>query len=81
MVYVEGLDTPVSPGSTVGGAMLINSIKAEVARLLTAAGKPPKVLSGAAVVGAQKAVELFESAYDEHAHRLAKLYANVGTNL
>lgn len=81
MVYVEGLDTPVSPGSTVGGAMLINSIKAEVARLLTAAGKPPKVLSGATVVGAQKAVELFESAYDEHAHRLAKLYAGAGTNL
>lgn len=78
MVYVEGLSTPVSPGSTVGGAMIINSIKAEVARLLTAAGQPPKVLSGAAVVGDQKAVELFESAYDEHAHRLAKLYENVG---
>ena len=78
MVYVEGLDTPVAPGSTVGGAMIINSIKAEVARLLTAAGQPPKVLSGAAVVGEQKAVELFESAYDEHARRLAKLYENAG---
>jgi uncharacterized phosphosugar-binding protein len=78
MVYVEGLNTPVSPGSTVGGAMIINSVKAEVARLLTAAGQPPRVLSGAAVVGEQKAVELFESAYDEHAHRLAKLYQNVG---
>lgn len=78
MIYVEGLATPVSPGSTVGGAVIINSIKAEVARLLTAAGKPPKVLSGAAVVGAERAVELFESAYDEHAHRLARLYENVG---
>jgi uncharacterized phosphosugar-binding protein len=77
MVYVEGLDTPVSPGSTVGGAMIINCIKAETARLLTAAGQPPKVLSGAAVVGEKKAVELFESAYDEHAHRLARLYENV----
>ena len=78
MVYVAGLDTPVSPGSTVGGAMIVNSIKAETARLLTAAGQPPKVLSGAAVVGEKKAVELFESAYDEHAHRLAKLFAKVG---
>lgn len=78
MVYVDGLDTPVSPGSTVGGAMIINSIKAEVAGMLTAAGKPPKVLSAAAVVGDKRAVELFESAYDEHAHRLAKLYENVG---
>ena len=77
MVYVDGLDTPVSPGSTVGGAMIINCIKAETARLLTAGGQPPKVLSGAAVVGEKRAVELFESAYDEHAHRLARLYENV----
>jgi uncharacterized phosphosugar-binding protein len=78
MVYVDGLDTPVAPGSTIGGALLINCIKAEVARLLTAAGQPPKVLSAANVVGAERAVELFESAYDEHAHRLARLYQNVG---
>ncbi len=78
MVYVPGLDTPVAPGSTVGGAMLVNCIKAELAALLTAAGQPPTVLSGAVVVGEERAVSLFESAYDEHAHRLAKLYANVG---
>jgi hypothetical protein len=35
-------------------------------------------LSGAAVVGAQRAVELFEAAYDEHARRLAKLYQSLG---
>ncbi len=78
MVRVPGLDTPVAPGSTVGGCLLVNSIKAEVAARLTAAGQPPKVLSAAAVVGAERAVQLFESAYDEHAHRLAELYANVG---
>jgi uncharacterized phosphosugar-binding protein len=78
MVVIENLDTPVAPGSTVGGAMLINCLKAETARLLTEGGHPPKVLSAAVVVGAEKAVELFESAYDEHAHRLAKLYEKVG---
>jgi len=78
MVYVPGLDTPVAPGSTVGGTLLINCIKAELAGLLTEAGQPPKVLSSAVVVGAERAVTLFESAYDEHAHRLAKLYENVG---
>lgn len=78
MVRVPGLDTPVAPGSTVGGCLLVNAIKAEVAARLTAAGQPPKVLSGAAVVGAERATALFEAAYDEHAHRLAKLYANVG---
>jgi uncharacterized phosphosugar-binding protein len=78
MVKVPGLDTPVSPGSTVGGCMLVNCIKAEVAARLTAADQPPKVLSAAAIVGATRAVEIFESAYDEHAHRLARLYANLG---
>ncbi|MGV3558300.1 sugar isomerase domain-containing protein [Larkinella arboricola] len=78
MVTVPNLDTPVSPGSTVGGALIINSIKAELARLLTEAGQPPKVLTAGAVVGSERATELFEAAYDEHAHRLAKLYAQVG---
>jgi uncharacterized phosphosugar-binding protein len=79
MVNVKGLGLRVSPGSTVGGAMLINCIKAEVAARLTAAGESPKVLTAAAVVGEQRAQELFETAYDEHARRLAKLYANSGS--
>ena len=78
MVYIEGLDTPVAPGSTIGGALIINCLKAETARLLTAAGQPPKVLSAANIVGTERAVALFEGAYDDHAHRLAKLYENIG---
>ena len=78
MVKLPGLDTPVAPGSTVGGCLIVNMIKAEVAARLTAAGHPPKVLTAGAVVGAARATELFEAAYDEHAHRLAKLYENVG---
>lgn len=78
MVSIEGLETPVAPGSTVGGCLIINSIKAEVAQRLTDAGQPPKVLSSGAIVGAERAVELFEGAYDEHAHRIAKYYEKVG---
>lgn len=78
MIYVPDLETPVSPGSTLGGVMIINTIKAELARLLTEAGKPPKVLTASAVVGDQKAKDLFEAAYDEHAHRMAELYRNAG---
>ena len=78
MVRVPGLETPVAPGSTVGGCMLINCLKAEVAARLTAAGSPPKVLTAGAVVGKARATALFESAYDEHARRLAKLYQNIG---
>jgi len=74
MVSVEGLATPVSPGSTIGGCLLVNAIKASVAEKLTRAGAPPKVLSALAIVGPEKAAELFESAYDEHAQRVSKLY-------
>lgn len=78
MVHIEGLDTPVAPGSTVGGCLVVNALKAEVAARLTAAGHPPKVLTAGVLVGSARATTLFESAYDEHAHRLARLYANVG---
>jgi uncharacterized phosphosugar-binding protein len=79
MVKIEGLPTPVSPGSTVGGCLLVNAIKAEVAQRLTKAGHPPKVLTGGAVIGAENAAALFEAAYDEHARRLAELYKNLGS--
>jgi uncharacterized phosphosugar-binding protein len=78
MVKIDGLDTPVAPGSTVGGCLVINSIKAEVADRLVKAGQPPRVLTAAAVVGGARAKELFEAAYDEHGRRLAKLYATLG---
>jgi len=78
MVMIADLETPVAPGSTVGGCLLVNAIKSEVALRLTQAGAPPRVLSGAAVVGADKATALFEAAYDEHARRLSQLYMNLG---
>ena len=80
MTPIEGMDTPVAPGSTVGGCMLVNAIKAEVADRLAKAGHPPKVLTAGAIVGSERATELFEAAYDEHARRLAKLYENLGAD-
>ena len=74
MVEIEGLDTPVSPGSTIGGALIVNAIKAEVADRLVKAGQPPRVLTAGVVVGPNKATELFEAAYDEHGQRIAKYY-------
>ena len=74
MITIDNLPTPVAPGSTLGGVLIINCIKARVAALLTEAGQPPTVLSAANVVGHTEAIRLFEKAYDEHAARLAKLY-------
>jgi uncharacterized phosphosugar-binding protein len=78
MVRVPGLDTPVAPGSTIGGCAIVNCLKAETAARLASAGQPPTVLTAPALVGAERATQLFESAYDEHARRLAKLYERIG---
>jgi uncharacterized phosphosugar-binding protein len=78
MVQIEGLETPVAPGSTVGGCLLVNCLKAETAARLTRRGSPPRVLSAGCVVGAARAAELFEAAYDEHARRMARLFQNLG---
>ena len=60
--------------STVGGTLIINAIKAEVAQYLTSSGQPPPALAAANILGPERATEIFESAYDEHARRLAELY-------
>jgi uncharacterized phosphosugar-binding protein len=78
MVHIRDLVTPVSPGSTLGGCLLVNAVKAEVAARLTAAGQPPTVLTAGAVVGQERSEALFEKAYDEHARRLARLYQDLG---
>ena len=78
MVAIPVLPTPVAPGSTVGGFLLVNALKAEVALRLTEAGQPPRVLTGSVLVGPERSESLFQSAYDEHARRLAKLYAHLG---
>jgi uncharacterized phosphosugar-binding protein len=80
MVKIDQLETPVAPGSTVGGCLLINAIKSEVAHRLTQHGQPPTVLTAGAVVGAKKAEELFEKAYDEHARRLSAYFARLGAD-
>ncbi len=80
MIKLDGLQQPVAPGSTVGGCILVNCIKAEVAKRLIEGGQPPKVLAAGAILGSERAAAVFEAAYDEHAHRLARLFADVGTN-
>ena len=77
-VQVDRLPTPVAPVSTIGGCLLVNAVKAEVAERLSRAGSPPTVLTAACLVGQERSRELFEAAYDEHARRLARLYAHLG---
>jgi uncharacterized phosphosugar-binding protein len=73
-VWIDGLESPVSPVSSVSGCTVINLLKAEVARLLTEAGQPPKVLTAACHVGAERARELFDETYDDYRRRVGVLY-------
>ena len=73
MVFVDGLETPVGPGSTLANAAVVNEIKVRTAELLTRAGSPPWVLSASSVVGEERSEELFRFAYAEHGRRLARL--------
>ena len=74
MVRIPGLDTPVAPGSTVGGVAVANALKCEVARRLTEAGQPPLVLTSSYFVGEQRSRELFEQVYEDYRKRIGALY-------
>jgi uncharacterized phosphosugar-binding protein len=74
VVCVSGLETPVAPLSSVAGCTIINLLKAEVARLLTEAGSPPKVLTAACHLGDERARQLFEETYDDYRRRVGVLY-------
>jgi uncharacterized phosphosugar-binding protein len=73
LVTIEGLDTPVGPGSTVTGAALVNELKVRTARRLVARHRMPPVITSPSVVGAERSRELFDRAYDEHARRAARI--------
>lgn len=66
---IDGLDTPVGPGTTMAAVAIVNEIKVRTARLLVAAGHQPPVITSARLAGAQRSEELFEAAYLEHARR------------
>lgn len=76
MIKVPGLATPVAPGSTLGGILLMNSLKAEIANILVQSGKPPLVLTAASLLGSEAADALFEKAYDQHGRLISKILSH-----
>ncbi|MGH2428467.1 MAG: sugar isomerase domain-containing protein [Candidatus Limnocylindria bacterium] len=69
---VEGLDTPVGPGSTLAAVAIVNSLKVRVAELLVDRDAMLPVISRASVVGETRSRTLFDQAYREHARRIAR---------
>jgi uncharacterized phosphosugar-binding protein len=74
VVWVDGLETPVSPVSSVAGCFVANALKAEVATILTEHGQPPNVLTSAVHLGRERSAELFEETYDDYRRRVSVLY-------
>ncbi len=73
LVKLDGLETPVGPGSTLSAVAAVNEIKVRTAQLLVERGHIPNVLTSGAVVGAARSDELFAAAYAEHGRLLAAL--------
>ena len=72
LVTVEGLETPIGPGSTIAAVAIVNAIKVRVAELLTERGAMPPVITRSSVVGHERSREYFDQAYREHARRIAR---------
>ena len=70
LVAIDGLETPVAPGSTIAAVAIANELKAETAALLVERGAMPPVLTSPALVGPERSRELFDEAYAEHARRV-----------
>jgi uncharacterized phosphosugar-binding protein len=73
LVALEGLQTPVGPGSTIAAVALANEVKVRTAARLVELGSLPPVLTSASVVGAEESRRLFDAAYAEHARRAARV--------
>lgn len=73
LVDLYGLDTPVGPGSTLANTAVVNEIKVRVAELLLAEARMTPVLTSATLVGEEESRRLFQTAYEEHARRLAAI--------
>ncbi len=73
LVTLDGLKTPVGPGSTIAAVALGNEVKVRTAARLVERGKLPPVLTSASVVGAEESRRLFDAAYAEHARRAARV--------
>jgi len=71
LVTLDGVETPVGPGSTLTAVAIVNAIKVRVAELLLERGALPPVITRSSVVGEARSRELFDQAYREHARRTA----------
>jgi uncharacterized phosphosugar-binding protein len=78
LVGIDGLETPVGPGSTVASVAIANELKSQTAALLVERGVMPPVLTSPLLVGRERSQQLFDAAYAEHARRLTAVLSGGG---
>jgi uncharacterized phosphosugar-binding protein len=74
LVKIEGLEDPVGPGSTIGHAVVANTIKVLVADRLTRLGKMPPVLTSSFFIGDAASSQRFDEVYDDYRSRIRRVY-------
>ena len=72
LIELDGVETPVGPGSTITAVAIVNCIKVRTAELLAQRDALPPVITRASVVGADRSRVLFDGAYEEHGRRIAR---------
>src|SRR5438034_4352901 len=75
---IEGLRNKTGPFSTLGGAMVMNLLRCEVAQRLADRGIEPVFLPSHQFVGSRTVEEQLEYFYAQYARRVAPLYARQG---
>jgi uncharacterized phosphosugar-binding protein len=78
LTTLDGIATPVGPGSTLAAVALVNAVKVRTAQLLAERGSLPPVITSPAVVGAKESRRLFDAAYEEHARRMSRVLRGAG---
>src|SRR5438552_1709933 len=78
LLAIAGCRHKTGPFSTVGGAMVMNMLRCEVARRLAERGIEPVFLPSHQFVGSTTVEEDLEYFYAQYARRMAPLYARQG---
>jgi uncharacterized phosphosugar-binding protein len=78
LTTLEGVTSPVGPGSTLAAVALVNAVKVRTAELLAERGSLPPVMTSPALVGADESQRLFDAAYEEHARRASRVLRGAG---
>jgi uncharacterized phosphosugar-binding protein len=78
LLTIEGCRNKTGPFSTLGGAMVMNMLRCEVAQRLMDRGIEPVFLPSHQFVGSRNVEEQLEYFYAQYAKRMAPLYGRQG---